>query len=128
MSRSAHARRRLPPGVLDIHAPQHPLPIEDPQSPPDAQHAAPPPDPVAQDRPRRPRPLTASEGRLARYLESHLYWGFGAKTFVRKHGAPAILDALHDGVVIWDELNTRWTVNPRLRNPAAFLNHLLKAP
>jgi len=61
-------------------------------------------------------------------MRDRLHWAFGARAFLRKHGAPAVLDALHDGVLLWDEMTGHWVVNPRLRNPAAFLNKLLNAP
>ncbi len=77
---------------------------------------------------------------MAKYLKARVGFHYGAEHFLKKHGAPAIRAALRDGVMIldggdygWDARRQcpigherpRWTVNPRLRSPAAYLNRIL---
>lgn len=133
--------RRLPPGIIDIAAPQ--LPLEPHQSPQDAQQAAQIIRPVSPIARVAVRPLTAVERLTAKYLRARVGFHYGAEHFLKKHGAPAVRAALRDGVLIfedgaygWDarrqcpmsQGRSRWTVNPRLRSPAAYLNRILNDP
>jgi hypothetical protein len=127
---------------MSIGAPQYALPDEqeDPTAAPQpALRRLPVPNPALQP----PRPLTATDRRLARYLRRTLGFQFGAEHFVRKHGTQAILAAIHDGIMVWQEHQvgrpgpngTRIieTVesripNPHLKSPAAYLNKMLNNP
>lgn len=127
----------LPPGVMDMRAPQYDLPGLNSATSPAIRTAIPISIPQA------PRRLSPTDARLVRFLRSRLGFTFGAEAFVRKHGAHAILAALHDGVMIWQERRqgrpgpngTRiietWderVPNPRLKSPAACLNKMLNNP
>lgn len=71
--------------------------------------------------------LTASEVRLARWLEKRLRF-VGAATFVARRGAPLIRAALHDGLLVWYQVQDnrgRWEPNREVRNPAGFLRWLV---
>jgi len=72
--------------------------------------------------------LTASELRLARWLEERLRF-VGASTFVARRGAPLILAALHDGLFVWSRPRQggrgRWELNRAVQNPAGFLRWLV---
>ena len=71
--------------------------------------------------------LTASEVRLARWLEGRLKF-VGAATFVARRGAPLVLAALHDGLLVWYEVQGnrgRWEPSRGVRNPAGFLRWLV---
>lgn len=133
----AQPARRLPPGIIDIAAPQFPLerPHVDPQPAEQEPVASPSARPVT-------RALTGLERALVRYLKVKVGFHYGADHFVRRHGSAAILAALCDGVMVWDDhyegWDARrqqpiggaigWTANPRLRSPAAYLNKILNGP
>lgn len=71
--------------------------------------------------------LTASEQRLARWLEERLRF-VGASTFVARRGVPLILAGLHDGLLVWYKVGNnrgRWEPNREVRNPAGFLRWLV---
>lgn len=129
----------LPPNVLDIHAPQFGLP-EPAEKAPRRRRTVPakrPGLPV-------PRQLSASESRLADWMRQHLGFQYGARAVVRQYGAKAILDAVHDGLMIRQRRNLaindrRRTlpagvaqmveeriVNPRIISPPAYLRHVLR--
>jgi len=133
--------RKLPPGVLDIDAPQYSFPPNFPEVNSPTPRVVPTaiPNSIAQ----APRRLSATDARLVRFLRSRLGFQFGAEYFVRKHGAHAILAALHDGILVWIERHETYhdaegnrrlrTVdervpNPRLKSPAAVLNKMLNNP
>ena len=131
---------RLPPNVLDIHAPQFGLP-EPAEKAPRRRRAVPAKRPAAPPSPRR---LTASENRLADWMRQHLGFQYGARGVVRQYGAKAILDAVHDGLMIRQRRNLaindrrrtlpagvtemveERVVNPRIISPPAYLRHVLK--
>ena len=69
-------------------------------------------------------PLTASERRLSRWMQQNLST-FGASSLIRRHGARAILELLHDGIMLWDEREGHYR-NPRIRNHGAFLRFALE--
>lgn len=126
-------RRRFPPNVYDLSAPQYALPETRAKSPRQRKPAAAKGAPV-------PRRLTPSEERLALWMKSTLGFRFGARNLVRQYGTRAILEAVHDGVMIWQERRVgRYQdgqriidiVDERVRNPAiisppAYLCHLLR--
>jgi len=66
--------------------------------------------------------LTPSAQRLARWLE-HALRTTGARAMVRRYGARAVLEALHDGIVV----RTRWgwAIRQEIRSPGGFLRWLL---
>jgi hypothetical protein len=54
----------------------------------------------------------------------------GAETFVARRGAPMILDAVHDGLLVQardlsGQGTGRWVTNPDLKRPAGFLRWLV---
>ncbi len=127
MPRRQAAARNLPPGVMDMRAPQRPLPLSGADvARPERRELAPKDEPAAKGRPEAPRPLFAAESLLARFLTARLNWGYGSRHFVRKYGARAVLDALYDGVIEWDDTYEHYIPNPALRRPAAYLNWLMK--
>jgi len=129
----------LPPNVLDIHAPQFALPEPRPKG--TRQRRTVPARRPALPAPRR---LSSSEERLAEWMYRHLSFRFGARALVRRYGAKAILDALHDGIMIWttrplalndprrtlpagvSETVEERIVNPAIILPPAYLCHVLK--
>jgi hypothetical protein len=129
--------RRLPPNVLDLSAPQYALAETQAKAPRQRR-------PAHTRRPALPAPrrLSASEERLTRWLYRHLHFRFGARALVRKYGARVILDAVHDGIMIWNERRVgtydddgqrivktvdERIINPAIISPPAFLCHMLKA-
>lgn len=127
--------RPFPPNVLDIQAPQYPLP--EPAPKPRRQRRTVPAQRPALPEPRR---LSASERRLVEWMYRHLAFRFGAAALVRQYGAKAILVAVHDGMMIWNERRVSTyegdrrvirtveerIINPRIISPPAFLRHVLK--
>ena len=77
---------------------------------------------------------------MVAWLYGRLGFRFGAQTLVRQYGARAILECVHDGVMIWHERHAATyengqrvvttiderIVNPRIVSPPAYLCHLLK--
>ena len=137
----AQPARRLPPGILDIAAPQFPL--EAHQGPQDARQTASPAPLVAPVARAGYRRLTTLERLTAKYLRARVGFHYGAEHFLRKHGAAAVRAALRDGVMIyedgdygWDARRQctvgsgrgRWTPNPRLRSHAGYLTKILNDP
>ena len=98
-------RRSLPPGVLDISAPQHSLTTTPGAPPPSPPHPTPPP--------HQARPLTKDEQELVTSLRS-LYDFRGAETFVRRYGVEVVTVAVRD-----------MRGQADVRNPAAFLRWLV---
>lgn len=120
-----------------MHAPQYSFPEADSATSPASRTAIP------KSIPQAPRPLSPTDARLVRFLRSRLGFHFGAEYFVRKHGAHAILAALHDGILVWIERHESYhdaegnrrvrtmderVPNPRLKSPAACLNKMLNNP
>lgn len=89
------------------------------------------------------RSLSASERRLSRWLargraEGGLVGFVGADRFVARHGAKAILDALHAGVLEWEaqppgphrlafpDWRPAWRIREGIYNPAGLLRRALE--
>ncbi len=106
----------------------------------------------ANDLARGPRKLTPSEERLSRWLRRELHTA-GAQALVRRYGAQAVLEALHDGIVErfepeqfvvdralrsypanvnvreWleqDGLVAVWRAHPELKSPGGMLRFVLR--
>jgi len=129
-------RRRLPPHVLDIAAPQYPLP----EASRSARACAPLPgrnddddDHITTDlhhhhhvggRGARLR-ATPSERRLARWLAGHLSFG-NALPFVVRHGATTVANILHWEGVVSPRVEGGWDVNSRFHTPGGFLRRAVE--
>jgi len=130
MARAA-ARRRLPPEVIPLQAPQYPLPL--PHEGARTGTRLPPPLPCERERRADLHSLTHTltplERALTLWLQRCLHTA-GAEAMVRQHGARAVLNALRDGVVHreYDRAKGYYVYKPhaKLRNPGGFLRWLLE--
>lgn len=103
------ARKRYPPDVIDIKAPQ--LPLLDPKShtPPPHHHTT-----TTTDRRTPARPLTEDERQLAAELRAT--WGVrGGRQLIRDHGFDAIAEAV---TLLRNETD--------VRHPARFLRWVIE--